>query len=128
MKVSIITSIFFLIVSLTTSTTVYADHFALIICKSNERGLIRVVTADMNITSGVPGAAQKSRSCAQLLHELATKGYEVTRIIPQQTQMKIPVIDVTIKQKEKTETTIKPIKVETKNELIFILESKGNHE
>ena len=132
MKTIIRKLLFLVVFSLTSSITVYADHVAIVICKSVDSGFIRVVAADIDIDAGIPSVGQKSRSCAQVLHELGKKGYEITRVVPRQTQIKIPIITwgpfpTNMSELKELEINFEPIEIDTGSELVFILESKHKH-
>jgi hypothetical protein len=119
----------FLIFGFGTNIPVFADRYAVVICKVNERGHLLVDTADVDVTCGLSGVGQKSRPCAQVLSEVSSKGYELFDVISQETQINLPafyVFDVedTKRIEELMATIEREVKVESK--LIFILQCKND--
>jgi len=118
-----------LIFGIGTNTPVFADRYAIVICKVNERGHLLVETADVDITCGLSGVGQKSRPCAQVLGEISSKGYELYDVISQDTQMTLPIVYVfDVEDTRRFEELGEKIEheVEIESELVFILQCKND--
>ena len=117
---------FFIAFGLTTSSTVSADHYSIVICEQQENGAIRVVAADIDGHSTTPNIGNKFRPCVQLLCQLGAEGYKIANVLNQEKSIEIPVI-IEWKNWGDGPSPI-PITVESKRELVFILEKSGEHE
>ncbi len=126
MKPLIWALLFFIAFGLTTSTTVSADHYAIVICEQEKNGAIRVVAADIDGHSTTPNVGNKFRPCVQLLCQLGAEGYEIAKVLNQEKAIEIPVI---IDWKNWGDGPWPaPLKIESKSELVFILEKSDEHE
>jgi hypothetical protein len=120
MKLFIGALFFFIAIGLTTSTTVYADHYSLVVCEQNEDGSIRVIAASIDGHSETPKFGHKFRPCVELLCQLGVEGYKISHVLNQKAAIEIPVL---VDWKNWGDGPWpKPIEVKYKRELVFILE------
>jgi len=130
MKVLTQILLFFLTFGFGANIPVFADHYAIVICKVNDRGHLLVETADVDNTCGMSGVGQKARPCAVVLHEISSKGYELFNVISQETEVKFPIVYLLneVDDKEKIEELMAKIEreIEIRNELIFIFQCKND--
>ena len=128
MKALMQTLLFLVAFGLNISTAAYANKYAVVICKVNERGHLLVETADVDASCGMSRIGQKSRPCVQVLNEIASKGYDLTIVKSQETKTQTPIIYAVNKEDiEDINDIVTEIEIEIENELVFVLEKSKSH-